>query len=109
MATSNELNISAVTQVLKLLSNLRPDVLVTRIDISKVALERVDLIKGEVSLAERLDAFHHIKQPAAGFERLVPEEQCLLPLLKNRILRPNETAPDDMNLAGLGHAIQSDF
>jgi hypothetical protein len=42
-------------------------------------LERVDFLKREVPLAERLDAFHDVEQPAARFRRFISEEKCPLP------------------------------
>lgn len=73
MAARNELNIAPITQILKLLTYLRPDVLVAGIEIAKMALERIDFFQGEITLAERLDALHHVKQPTARFERLASE------------------------------------
>jgi hypothetical protein len=51
VAARNELNISTITQVLKLLSNLGSNVLVARIEIAKMPLEDIDLIEREISLA----------------------------------------------------------
>src|SRR5262249_24476030 len=109
VATSNELNIPAITQILKLLPNLGPDILIARIETAKVALESIDFVEREIALSQRLDTFHHIKQPAARFQRFIPEEERFLPFLKNHILRPNDAALDNMNLPGLGYAIEPNF
>jgi hypothetical protein len=84
---------------LQLLPNLGSYVLVARIEIAKMPLESVDLIKREVAFAERLHAIHNIKEPAARLRRLIPEEERSLPLRKDEFLRANETVLHDMNLA----------
>ena len=48
MATRDEFNISAIAQILKLLSNLRTDILIARIKVAEVPFEGVDLIKREI-------------------------------------------------------------
>ena len=68
MAARNEFNIAAISQILKLLPNLWPDILVAGIKTAEVALERVDFVEGEVAFAQRFNAFHHIEQPAACFQ-----------------------------------------
>jgi len=108
MAAGNEINKSAVAQILKLLTYLRLDVLIARIEIAKMPLEGIDLVEGEITLTERLHAFHHVKQPAPCFRRLASEKQRPLPLLKDGLLGANDTAPHDVNLAGLGNARQDD-
>jgi hypothetical protein len=52
VSTGNEINKSPVAQILKLLPYLRLYVLIARIEIAKVPLESIDLVKGEITLAE---------------------------------------------------------
>src|SRR3979409_2489091 len=82
LAARNEFNVSAITQILKLLTNLGADVLVARVKIDEMTFESIDFVERESALAERLDALHHIEQPAARFQRLVPEEEGFLPFFK---------------------------
>src|SRR5690242_14011377 len=99
MAARDELNITPITQILKLLANLRPDVLVAGIEIAEMPLEPIDFFQREITLAERLDALHHVKEPAARLQRFASQEERLLPFLKNQILGPNDATLDDVNLA----------
>src|SRR5258708_6698780 len=85
----NEINKSAVTQILKLLTNLRFDVLVAGIEAAKMTFEGVDLIEGEVPFPKRLHALHDIEQPAARFGRFISEEKRLLPFRKHEFLGAN--------------------
>jgi len=68
VAARNELDVPAIAEILKLLADFGSDVLIARIETAQMALERVDFVESEVSLAERLNALHHIEQPAARFE-----------------------------------------
>lgn len=104
----NEFNKPAVTQILKLLPHLRPDVLVAGIEITEVPFESIDLVKGEVSLAKRLHALHHIQQPAARFRGFVSEEKCLLPIGEDEFFRANNAVLDDMYLAGVWNSTKQD-
>src|SRR5450759_1290792 len=56
ITTRNEIDKSAIAQILQLLTYLGFDVLVAGIKIAEMPLEGVDLIKREVALAERLHA-----------------------------------------------------
>jgi len=67
ITTRHEIDKSAVAQILKLLTYLGLDVLVAGIEIAKMPLECVDLVKREVALPQRLHAFHYVEQPAARF------------------------------------------
>src|ERR1700692_3109689 len=107
--TRHEFYKSAVEQILQLLAYLRLDVLVAGIEIAEMPLEGVDLVKGEVALAERLHAFHHVEQPAARLRRFIPEEERLLPVREHEFLGANEAVPDDVNLAGLRDTVEQDF
>ena len=71
MAARHELDKSTVAQILKLLAYLGLDVLIAGIEVAKMPLESIDLFKGEITFAERLHAFHHVEQPAAGLRRFV--------------------------------------
>jgi hypothetical protein len=79
ISSRDEINISAVTQILKLLTYFGFDILVTRVKVAEMPFKGVDLVQREVSFAERLDAFHDIEQPAARLGRFIPEEKCPLP------------------------------
>src|SRR6476660_1583964 len=81
----DELDKSAVAQILKLLPYLGFDVLVAGIEIAEMPFESVDLIKCEVAFPELLHAFHDIEQPAAGLRRFAPEKQRLLPFRKDKL------------------------
>jgi hypothetical protein len=65
ISARNEIDESAVTQKLQLLTYLGFDVLVTGIELAEMPLESIDLVEREVAVAKRLDAFHDVKQPAA--------------------------------------------
>ena len=60
LASRNEINVPAITQILELLSNFGLNVLVARIQIAEVTFESIDFVERKISLAERLNAFHHI-------------------------------------------------
>jgi hypothetical protein len=109
ITTRNEIYKSTIAQKLKLLTYLGFDVLVAGIEIAEMAFEGVDLFNREITLAERLHAFHHIEQPAARLPRFTSEEKRSLPVRKDQFLRANETVLDDMNLAGLRHAAEQDI
>src|SRR5258705_9128884 len=74
-----------------------------------MSLESVDLVKREVPLAERLDAFHDVEQPAARLRRFVSEEKRLLPFREHQVLCANDAGLNDMNLAGLRDAAEQDI
>jgi hypothetical protein len=61
LAAGDEFNKSAVAQVLKLLAHLGSDVLIAGIEVAKMPFESIDLLKGEITLAERLHTFHDVK------------------------------------------------
>jgi hypothetical protein len=94
---------------LQLLTYLGFDVLVAGIEIAEMPLEGIDLVKREVAFPERLHAFHHVEQPAAGLRRLISEEKRLLPFGKDRFFGANDAALNDVNFAGVGNAIEQDF
>src|SRR5438876_11234560 len=61
LAARDEFNKSAITQVLKLLTYLGFDVLIAGIKVAKIPFESIDLLKGKITLAERLHTFHDVK------------------------------------------------
>src|SRR5215472_8207350 len=103
VTTRYELDESPIAQILQLLANLWPDVLVAGIEVAEMPVEGIDLIESELPLAERLDALHHIEQPTTRLQRLASEEESLLPFLKNGVLRANDTVLNDVYLADLWH------
>ena len=109
VTTRYEFDESAVAQKLKLLANFGFHVLVTWIEIAKMPFERVDFVKGEVALSNRLHAFHDVEQPTARFRRFIPEEERSLPFGQDRFFRPYYSTPDNMNFPGLGNAVEQDF
>src|SRR5579872_206852 len=109
ITTRYEFDESTVTQILKLLTYLGFDVLVSGIEIAKVSLKTINFFKCEFPLTQRLHTFHYVKQPTARFQRLASKEERLLPFLENGFLRTDDPTLDDMNLAGFRHAIQPDF
>src|ERR1700730_11437923 len=98
ITTLDEINKSAITQILKLLTYLGFDVLVAGIELAEVPLESINLVKREVPLAQRLHAFHDVEQPAPSLRRFISEEKRFLPLGKDCFLWPHEAALHDMNL-----------
>jgi hypothetical protein len=102
VATRDEINKSTIAQILKLLTYLWFDVLIAGIEVAKMALERIDFVKGEVALPQRFHTFHDVEQPSARFRRFIPEEQRFLPFGKDHFFRPNYPTLHDMNLPGLG-------
>ena len=109
ITTRHEIDKSAIAQILKLLPYLGSDVLVAGIEIAKVPLESIDLVKCEVAFAKRLHTIHDVEQPAARFRRFTSEEKCLLPFGKHELLRANEAVLHDMNLAGFRDAAEQYF
>jgi hypothetical protein len=109
VTTRYEIDKSAVTQILKLLAYLRFDVLVAGIKIAEMAFERVDLVKGELALAERLDAIHDVEQPSARVRRFIPEEKRFPPFGEDRFLRANDTTLNDVNFARFGNTVEQNF
>src|SRR3954465_4249879 len=108
-AARDEIYKPAVAEKLQLLTYLRPDVLVTRIELAKMPLEGVDLIQRELALAERLHAFHDVEQPTPRFQRFIPEEKRFLPFRENQLLCANDAVLHDMNLARLRYLAEQDF
>jgi len=106
IAARDEINKSAVAQVLKLLTNFGFDVLVTGIEITEMPLESIDLVEREVAFAERFHALHDVEQPAARLRRFIPEEKRLLPFREDQRLRADEAALHDMNFARLRDAAE---
>src|SRR5882672_2546473 len=106
ISAREEVEKSAISQILKLLTYLRFDVLVARIQVAQVSLETIDLFKRELALAECLHAFHDIKQPATVFRRFISEKKRLLPFSKNVLFLANETVLHNMNLAGLRDPVE---
>src|ERR1700730_2650009 len=107
--TRNEIDKSAVAQILQLLTYFWFDVLVAGIEIAEMPFERVNLVEREVALAKRLDALHDVEQPAARLRRFTPEEKRPLPIRKDEFLGADQTVLDDVNLAGLRNAVEQDF
>src|SRR6202012_5790128 len=108
ITTRHEIDKSTIAQKLKLLTYLGFDVLVAGIEIVEVTFERIDLVKRELALAERFNAFHDVQQPAPRLRRFVPEEERPLPFGKDSLLRTNDPFLHDVNLAGLGNAAEQD-
>src|SRR5690242_9391085 len=98
-AARDKFDESAITQILKLLSYFWFDVLVARVEITKVSLKGVDFVEREIGLTQRLHAFHYVKQPAACLQGLAPEEKRPLPFLKNGLFGTDDAILNDMNLA----------
>src|SRR4051812_31592099 len=107
-AARNEIQKPAVAEILKLLPDFRPDVLVAGIELAQVPLERVDLVQRELAFAERLHAFHHVEQPAARLQRFVSKEKRLLPFREHQLPGANDAVLHDMNLARLRHLPEQD-
>src|SRR3984893_14551110 len=105
----DEINKSAIAQILKLLAYLGFDVLIAGIKFAQVPFEGVNLVQREVAFPKRLHALHDVEQPATRLRRFVPEEKRLLPFRKDEFLGANETVLHDMNLAGLGDAAEQDI
>src|SRR5689334_9741893 len=74
-----------------------------------MSFEGVDFIQREFALAERLDAFQDIDQPATRLKRFVSEKKRLLPFLKHSLFRTNDSVVNDMNLAGLRHLAEQNI
>jgi hypothetical protein len=74
ISARNEIDKSAITQILELLTYLRLDVLVAGIEIAEMAFERVNVIEREVALAKRLHAFHDVEQPTTRLRRFISEK-----------------------------------
>src|SRR5437016_1360847 len=66
-STRNEIQVTAISQVLELLANLRLNILIAGIKTAQVSLECVNIINVEFMFADRFDAFHHFNQPASCF------------------------------------------
>jgi hypothetical protein len=64
---------------LKLLPYLGFDVLVAGIKITEMSFEGVNFLKGEITFAERVHAFHDIEQPASRLGRFASEKKRSLP------------------------------
>src|ERR1700680_3966985 len=108
ITTRDELDKSAIAQILELLTYLGFDVLVAGIKTAKMPFESVNLVEGEVTFAERFHTFHDVEQPAARLRRFISKEKCSLPFCKDNLLGPNEAVVHDMNLAGFRDAAEQD-
>ena len=84
---------------MKLLTYLGFDVLVARVETTETTLKSVDFVESEFSFPERFDAFHDVEQPSTCLQRLMSEEEGLLPLLQNRLFRANDAILNDVNLS----------
>jgi hypothetical protein len=67
----DEFNVISIAQELKLLANLRPDILIAGIETAEMLFESVHFIEGELEFAENLNALHDLQEPAARFRRFV--------------------------------------
>jgi hypothetical protein len=108
ISAGNELDKSAIAQILELLTYLRPDILVAGIEFAKMPLECIDVVEREITFIQRFHAFHDVEQPAARLKGFAPEKECLLPFLKDGFLRTNDAVLDDMYLADLRHFAEQD-
>ena len=61
VTTRHEFDESTISQILKLLTYLGFDVLVSGIEIAKVLLKSINFFKSEFALAQRIHAFHDIE------------------------------------------------
>src|SRR3954452_12824805 len=96
----NKVDKSTIPQILKLLANLRLDVLVAGIAVTQMPLESVNLVEREFALPERLHAFHDIKQPATAVQRFISEEKRLLPFCQDEVFLSHDAVLDNMNFPG---------
>jgi len=94
--TRDEINKSAIAQILELLAYLGFDVLVAGIEVAEMPFESVDFVEREVALPERLHAVHDIEQPATRVWRFVSQEQRLLPFGEHQFLGANGSVLHDM-------------
>src|ERR1700737_3795401 len=92
----DEINKSAIAQILKLLSIFGFDVLVTGIEITEMPFEGVNLVKRELAFPKRLHALHDVEQPATRLRRFIPQEKRLLPFRKDEFLGANEAILHDV-------------
>jgi hypothetical protein len=61
IAARHEINKSAISQILKLLTYLGSNVLVAGVEIAEMALEGIDLVQGKIALTQRLHALHDVQ------------------------------------------------
>src|ERR1700738_5636038 len=104
----DEINKSAIAQILKLLAYLGFDVLIAGIKFAQMPFEGVNLVQREVAFPKRLRALHDVEQPRRRLRRFIPEEKCLLPFRKDEFLGAKEDILHDVNRAGLGHAAEQE-
>src|SRR4051794_18429400 len=104
----DEIQKPAVAEILQLLADFRPDVLVAGIEFAEIPVERIDLIQRELALAERLHAFHDVEQPSPSLRRLAAEKEGSLPFGEHQLLGANDPVLHDVNLAGLRNAAEQD-
>lgn len=88
-----------VAEDLELLADFRADVAVVGVEAREVRLEGVDLVERELGTADPLDAAHHLDQPAAGGEPLLPQEQGLAPAVEHRLLRHEDAVAHERDPA----------
>jgi len=74
LPASEELDDAAVSQDLKLLANLRPDVLVIFVHFSQPFFEPVHVDEGELRPSDLSDACKHIRNPATRLRSRIPKE-----------------------------------
>src|SRR5690348_3152844 len=108
MAAAQKLEISPVAQVLQLLPDFLLHMPIVRKDAAQARFEAIDLVEVKVRFADLFYTFHHLDQPAPGFQALVSKEQCLLPFLQNEIAGNVQTFSPVINLADLGNAVEQD-
>ncbi|MDB5486276.1 MAG: hypothetical protein JWR29_2180 [Tardiphaga sp.] len=105
-STTEELNIPSIAQILKLLSYLRPNILVARMQFSQMPIEIINLFERKFALSQSLDAFHDVEQPSASRLCFFAKKQSILPVSQDVVLRPNDAMFDDMKLAGIWDSLQ---
>lgn len=107
-SSAKEVDKSAIAQDLKLLPYLLPDVLVHRIQATKMRLKGIDFVQCKFGFANALDAPEDVEQPSPRRVALAPQKQCLLPAIEYDLPIEHGAVADDEDLAGLGNQREHD-
>ena len=98
---SEELEDATVSQDLKLLANLRPNVPVVLVLSPQSSFERVHIVEGELGLVDLPNAHEHVRHPATRLGGRFSKKRKGAPCLANRFYRELDSIPHSFE-SGIG-------
>jgi hypothetical protein len=85
MSSAQEIDVSVVSQDLKLLPDFLLHVPIVRVKLAELVFEAIDFVELKFLLSNRIDAVHDLDKPAPRLNSLVSEKKRPLPLSEHEL------------------------